>query len=83
MLKTHQWDAESPESSKPCKDGETKGHLVSPVPAGCFNRVCQEEGLKEGTAEHGVLEKKKMGFQCQVVPGELMHAMVAAQPNIA
>ena len=44
--------------------------------------IHKEEGHKEGTVEHSVLEEK-MGFQCQVVLGELTHAMVTAQPNIA
>ena len=78
MLKTHGWDKESPDSSKPCSDGETEGHLVSPMPVDCLTWVCKEEGFKEGTVEHSVVEKK-MGFQCQVALGEL----VCARPIIA
>ena len=79
--KTHGWNKDSSDSLKPCKDGETEGHPVSPMPADCLDRVHEEDGFKEGTVEHTILEKK-MGFQCHVVLGELMHAMVTAQPDI-
>ena len=63
MLKTHGWDKESPDCLKPCKDGETKGHQVSSMPADCLSQMHKEEGCKEGTVDHMILEKK-MGFQC-------------------
>ena len=80
-MKTHGWDKEFPDCPKPCKDGETKGNLVPPLPADCLAWVCEKEGFKEGTMEHTILEKK-MGFQHGVVLGELMHAMMTARPDI-
>ena len=77
MSKPHGWDEESPDGPKPCKDGEMEGHPVSPTPAECLMRIFKEDGFKEGTAEHSILEKK-MGFQHRVVPGELMHVMMNA-----
>ena len=77
MPKTHGWGKESPDCPKPCRDDETKGNLVSPMPADCITWIQGKEGFKEGTVEHSVLENK-MGFQCRVVPGEPMCAMVTA-----
>ena len=82
MLKTHRWDKESPNGPKPCKDGKTKEHPVSPMPADCLTQVCKEEGFKEGTAEHTILEKK-MGFQHRAVLGELMHVMATVRSDNA
>ena len=84
MLKTHRWDnKEFPDGPKPCEHGEMEGHLLSPTPVDCLTQVCKEEGFKkEGTVEHSILEKK-MGFQHCVVPGELMHAMATATPDMA
>ena len=57
MLKTHCCDVNCP---KPCKDRETDGHLVSPVPVDCLSRMCLGEGCtKKGMVEHATLEKKQ------------------------
>ena len=45
------------------------------MPADCLTRICKEEGFNEDAVEQIILEKK-MGSQCQVVPGELMCAVV-------
>ena len=69
---------ETKNGPKPCKDGKTKGHPVSPMPADCLTQAHhEEEGFKEGAVECSILEKK-MGFQCQVALGEVMCAMVTA-----
>ena len=52
------WDEEPPGSPEPCKDGEAGGHSVSPVPADCLAQIFKEEGFKEGTVEHTILEKQ-------------------------
>ena len=71
-----------PDCPKPCKDGETKGHLISPVPADCLTCICKEKAKNwRGAVERTVLETK-MGFQCRVVLGELMHAVVTARLDV-
>ena len=82
MSKSHDWDKESPDCPKPCEDGKTKGHPVSPLPADCLTWICKEEGFKEETVEHTTIAKK-MGFQSRVVLDELTHAMVTARPDNA
>ena len=81
LLKTHGWEQESPSAKPPCKDGETDGHLYSPLPADCLSKIFTEEGPKEGTIEHAILEKQQ-GFEYRVLLGELMYSMVVARPDI-
>ena len=82
MLKTHGWERESPNAKPTCKDGETDGHLVSPLPADCLSKLFNEIGPEEGTIEHAILEKKQ-GFEYRVLLGELMYSMATSRPDIA
>ena len=82
MLKTHGWDNESSDCPKPCKDGETKGHLIASPPVDHLTCIHEGGGFKEGIVEHSMLEKK-IGFQHRVALGELMHAMATVTPDTA
>ena len=81
LLKIHGWEEESTNDPPPCKEGETDGHLHAPLPADCLSKIFKEEGPKEGTIEHAILEKKQ-GFEYRVVLGELMYAMCTGRPDI-
>ena len=82
MLKTHGWERESPNAKPTCKDGETDGHLVSPLPADCLSKLFSKVGPNEGTTEHAALEKKQ-GFEHGVLSGEMMHSMATSRPDTA
>ena len=80
MLKTHGWERKSPDVKPACKDGETDGHLVSPLPADCLSELFNETGPKEGTAEFVTLEKKQ-NLQSGFLLGKLMRAVATTRPD--
>ena len=76
LLKTHGWDKPS------SKETDTKpGKPTAPLPTDCLHSMYQDQGPREGTVEHTLLEKKHK-FSYRTLLGELMHAYITACPNI-
>ena len=58
LLKTHGWDKPSSKES----DSEHSTKPIAPLPTDCLQSIYQEQGPREGTIQHTVLEKKHKFF---------------------
>ena len=77
LLKTHNWTTPS---SKEATAEESK-KPIAPLSPDCLGPMYNEQGPREGTVEHSVLEKKH-GFSYRTLLGELMYAYITARPDI-
>ena len=77
LLKTHGWDKPSSKET----GSNQPGKPTAPLPTDCLHSMYSEQGPREGTIEHTVLEKKHK-FSYRTLLGELMYAYITARPDI-
>ena len=66
--------------SIPNQDGKTV-KPITPLSRDCLTSIYEEQGPKEGTVEHVIMEKKQ-GFNYRTLLGELMYSYVTSRLDI-